>query len=93
MQAGLGIAVRYANELGVDWIWEHVQQLAAELRSKLRSIPGVAVHDRGRMLCGIVSFTKVCSLILRNAPCQCTAQQLMLGISVRFDLTSNNGCG
>ncbi|CAL5229328.1 g12634 [Coccomyxa viridis] len=56
--AGLGVAARYANELGVDWIWERVQELAAELRSRLRSIPGVTVHDRGRLLCGIVSFTK-----------------------------------
>lgn len=59
MQAGLGVAVQYANELGVDWIWERVQQLAADLRSKLRGVPGVTVHDRGRLLCGIVSFTKV----------------------------------
>lgn len=59
MQAGFGVAVQYANQLGLDWIWERVQQLAAELRSKLRSLPGVTVHDRGRLLCGIVSFTKV----------------------------------
>lgn len=52
------MAVRYANELGIDWIWEHVQQLAAELRSKLGRLPEVTVHDRGRVLCGIVSFTK-----------------------------------
>ena len=58
-QAGLGVAVRYANELGLDWIWERIQQLAADLRSKLRGVPGVTVHDRGRLLCGIVSFTKV----------------------------------
>ena len=59
MQVGFGVAVQYANQLGLDWIWEHVQQLAAELRSKLKSLPSVTVHDRGRLLCGIVSFTKV----------------------------------
>ena len=67
LQAGLGVAVQYANELGVDWIWERVQQLAAELRSNLRCIPGVTVHDRGRLLCGIVSFTKVG--LPERAPC------------------------
>ncbi|KAK9901374.1 hypothetical protein WJX75_009053 [Coccomyxa subellipsoidea] len=55
---GLGIAVRYANELGLDWIWERVQFLAAELRTKLSGLPGVQVHDKGRVLCGIVSFSK-----------------------------------
>lgn len=59
MQVGLGIAVRYANELGLDWIWERVQFLAAELRTKLSGLPGVQVHDKGRVLCGIVSFSKV----------------------------------
>ena len=51
--------MQYANQLGTQWIWEQVQQLAAELRSKLSHVPGVTVQDRGRVLCGIVSFTKV----------------------------------
>ena len=58
-QAGLGVAVQYANQLGMEWIWGRVRQLAAELRSKLNRVPGVTVQDRGRVLCGIVSFTKV----------------------------------
>ena len=67
LQAGLGVAVQYANQLGTHWIWEQVQQLAAELRSKLSRVPGVAVQDRGRVLCGIVSFTKV-----KLPSCRCT---------------------
>ena len=58
LQAALGVAVQYANELGVDWIWERIQHLAAELRVKLARLPGVTVHDRGALLCGIVSFSK-----------------------------------
>ena len=71
LQAGLGVAVQYANELGIDWIWTQVQQLAAELRSKLQSMPGVTVHDRGRSLCGIVSFNKVG--LGKHAHCTATA--------------------
>lgn len=59
LQVGLGVAVEYANRLGMEWIWERIQHLAADLRAKFARVPGVTVHDRGRVLCGIVSFTKV----------------------------------
>lgn len=70
LQAGLGVAVQYANQLDMEWIWERVRRLAAELRSKLSHVPGVTVQDRGRVLCGIVSFTKVSPSFfsVRNAP-------------------------
>ena len=58
-QVGLGVAVEYANRLGMDWIWARIQAIASELRGKLAKVPGVRVHDRGRLLCGLVSFTKV----------------------------------
>ena len=58
-QVGLGVAVEYANRLGMDWIWARIQAIASELRAKLAKVPGVRVHDRGRLLCGLVSFTKV----------------------------------
>lgn len=54
---GLGAAIEYAAELGVDWIEERVCSLASSLRAKLASIPGVALHDLGVNRCGIVSFT------------------------------------
>lgn len=54
---GLGAAVEYALALGPDAIWERIHSLAARLRTGLAAIPGVAVHDRGEVLGGIVTFT------------------------------------
>lgn len=59
LQMGLGLAVEYALHLGMDAIWERVQFLAATLRQRLQTIPGVTLQDTGRLLCGIVSFTLV----------------------------------
>lgn len=54
---GLGKAVDYALGVGVSAIEERVTRLAAALRSRLESRPGVQVHDLGRRRCGIVTFT------------------------------------
>jgi selenocysteine lyase/cysteine desulfurase len=56
-RVGLGVACDYALALGLDDIQARVMALAAELRSRLLEIPGVAIHDRGERLCGIVTFT------------------------------------
>lgn len=54
---GLGVAVEHLLELGVDHVEKAVSGRAAHLRDGLAALPGVAVHDRGDDLCGIVSFT------------------------------------
>jgi cysteine desulfurase / selenocysteine lyase len=54
---GLGAAVDYALATGIEPIWERIQALATALRHDLGAIAGVAVHDRGRQQCGIVSLT------------------------------------
>ena len=59
LQMGLGLAVEYALQVGMDTIWERVQFLAADLRLKLETVAGVTMQDKGRLLCGIVSFTLV----------------------------------
>jgi selenocysteine lyase/cysteine desulfurase len=56
-QLGLGAAVDYALGWGLADIEGRIETLAAELRRRLADIPGVSVRDRGRRLCGIVTFT------------------------------------
>jgi len=54
---GLGVAVDYALSLGIEEIALRVATLADRLRGRLAEIPGVTVRDRGRVRCGIVTFT------------------------------------
>jgi cysteine desulfurase / selenocysteine lyase len=54
---GLGAAVEHALDWGLDDIRERVFALARELRGRLAGTPGVTVHDRGRELCGITTFS------------------------------------
>jgi selenocysteine lyase/cysteine desulfurase len=54
---GLGAAIEYALNLGMDNIYERIRSLAGLLRSGLEAIPGVEVRDLGTEQCGIVTFT------------------------------------
>jgi len=54
---GLKVAVDYAMNIGITTIWNRVQDLAHQLRTELKELPGVKVHDEGTHLGGIVSFT------------------------------------
>jgi len=53
---GMGAAIDYALNVGLDRIWATVRQRASELRSGLLAIPGVTVHDLGATKGGIVTF-------------------------------------
>jgi cysteine desulfurase / selenocysteine lyase len=57
LQLGLGRAIEYALELGIESIWERVRILGNLLRGELAAIDGISVHDLGVTKCGIVTFT------------------------------------
>ncbi len=54
---GLGAAVDYALDRGLEATWARVRALGARTRAGLAAIPGVTVHDRGATLGGIVGFS------------------------------------
>ena len=53
---GLGVAVDYALEWGLDRIQTRINILARQLRTRLEAISGVVVQDLGKQSCAIVSF-------------------------------------
>lgn len=57
LRAGLGAALRYAMEIGMDKIEARALSLAAQLREGLHQIKGVSLQDAGDTRCAIVSFT------------------------------------
>ena len=57
LQLGLGRAIDYALELGLDSIWKRVAGLGAQLRAGLEAVSGVETHDLGETKCGIVTFS------------------------------------
>ncbi|PRW58845.1 aminotransferase class V [Chlorella sorokiniana] len=82
-KVGLGVAVEECVQLGIGRIWSRVQHLAQQLRQGLAALPGVTVQDRGRLLCGLVSFT-VEGL---------TADELQQGLAARHINTSVSRIG
>jgi cysteine desulfurase / selenocysteine lyase len=54
---GLGAAVDYALDIGLDAIWDRVRLLADDLRRRLRETNGITVRDIGQEQGGIVTFS------------------------------------
>ncbi|CAF1190730.1 unnamed protein product [Adineta ricciae] len=54
---GLTYAVQNALDLGIEHIWQRIQQLGELFRKKLSMIDRVQVQDLGQIKCGIVTFT------------------------------------
>jgi cysteine desulfurase / selenocysteine lyase len=55
-KVGLGVAVDYALEVGIEAAWERILALAARLRAGLGELPGVTLLDRGEVQGAIVTF-------------------------------------
>lgn len=54
---GLGAAIDYALNCGVEVTEARIVGLAEDLRRRLSCLPGVRIRDLGSQRCGIVSFT------------------------------------
>jgi selenocysteine lyase/cysteine desulfurase len=54
---GLGVAVDYALEIGIEAIRARIVELAEQLRAGLRELDGVTLLDRGEVLAATVTFT------------------------------------
>ncbi|MDP9842457.1 aminotransferase class V-fold PLP-dependent enzyme [Streptosporangium lutulentum] len=90
---GLGVAVGYALDWGIEAIEERVTSLATRLRHQLAQLPGVTVQDRGRRLCGIVTFT-VDGVPAADVHRRLTTAGINTGVSAitsaRYDLGARN---
>jgi cysteine desulfurase/selenocysteine lyase len=53
---GLGVAIEYALEWGIEHTWPRTRQLADYLRGCLVSVPAAELLDPGAERCGIVSL-------------------------------------
>ena len=56
-QIGLGVAIDYTLEIGIDAISERIMALAAELRARLAAVDRVTLRDLGPEPGAIVTFT------------------------------------
>ncbi len=57
LRLGLGAACDYALAIGLEATWQRLSALAAVFRTSLAQIPGVAIHDKGVVKGGIVTFS------------------------------------
>ncbi len=55
---GMGAAIDYALDCGMDALSLRIAELAAYARTGLEQIPGVLINDRGVRRSGIVTFTR-----------------------------------
>ena len=82
---GLGAAVRQALDLGLAEIGQRAIALGSRLRGQLAELPGVTVHDLGRIHCAIVTAK------IDNVPAKQAAQDLgRAGINVSTTVPEDN---
>ena len=84
LQLGLGRAIDYALEIGLEGAWRRISRLALGLRERLGALPGVQLHDLGETRCGIVSFS-----IAGAPPEQVKAELAQRGIHVELSFVED----
>lgn len=90
---GLGVAIDYALELGIDLIWQRIQHLATLLRQQLTTLPTLELQDLGQHKCGIVTFTckEIAPVVIQQ---ELSKQKINVSISLqeyaRLDLAQRN---
>jgi cysteine desulfurase/selenocysteine lyase len=77
---GLGVAVDYARQVGLEAIAFRCRALADRLREGLRSLGHVTLHDLGRDPCAIVSFS-LRNYPVRSALADAAAAKIVMGAS------------
>jgi len=92
-KVALGVAVDYANALGLDKIYARNQYLARPLRDALSQTPGVTVRDLGADPCAIVTFT-VNGINANEIKARMTKHRINIShstlLSTRLDMESRN---
>jgi selenocysteine lyase/cysteine desulfurase len=78
LRAGLGEAINYAEEIGIDLIHERVQLLAKFNRDLLSEIQNIQLRDIGIEQCGIISF----SIDEKNNPKEIVDQMSEAGFGI-----------
>ena len=78
LRAGLGEAIKYAEEIGIDLIHERVQLLAKFNRDLLSEIKNIQLRDIGSEQCGIISF----SIDEQNDPKEIVDQMSEAGFAI-----------
>ncbi len=79
---GLGVAIKYALDLGLPAIWERIDFLAQQLRQKLAMIPSITLQDLGKNKCGIITFT--CEkLTAQEVQQQLSIQKINVSVSLQ----------
>ena len=54
---GTRVAIEYCLRIGEDRIQQQVQALSEIMRQGLAAIPGIRLLDRGKAICGLLTFT------------------------------------
>ncbi|MGV3480439.1 MAG: aminotransferase class V-fold PLP-dependent enzyme [Sphingobium sp.] len=78
---GLGVAIDYALEIGLDRIEKRCRLLGDRMRARLADIPGISIHDLGPDPAAIIGFT-LSDIAAADAVARLSAQGFNLSVSV-----------